>query len=154
VLARPKRFELLTPRFVVWCSIQLSYGRVFREALGPQRCRMHSENIFFAVAPRCRNPHALKLPSLRCSATQHYTLWIPRYCRVVRLPSIAAILSSLSDRREGPSKADMAASEFSIRTVGVTKDSAKRSSCSTPMLEDVLDHLGLILPQLVRWEES
>jgi hypothetical protein len=29
-LARPKRFELLTPRFVVWCSIQLSYGRVFR----------------------------------------------------------------------------------------------------------------------------
>jgi hypothetical protein len=28
VLARPKRFELLTPRFVVWCSIQLSYGRV------------------------------------------------------------------------------------------------------------------------------
>jgi hypothetical protein len=27
-LARPKRFELLTPRFVVWCSIQLSYGRL------------------------------------------------------------------------------------------------------------------------------
>jgi hypothetical protein len=26
--ARPKRFELLTPRFVVWCSIQLSCGRV------------------------------------------------------------------------------------------------------------------------------
>jgi hypothetical protein len=26
-LARPKRFELPTPRFVVWCSIQLSYGR-------------------------------------------------------------------------------------------------------------------------------
>ena len=24
ILARPKRFELLTPRFVVWCSIQLS----------------------------------------------------------------------------------------------------------------------------------
>jgi hypothetical protein len=33
-LARPKRFELLTPRFVVWCSIQLSYGRVFRLAFG------------------------------------------------------------------------------------------------------------------------
>jgi hypothetical protein len=31
-LARPKRFELLTPRFVVWCSIQLSYGRVLRGA--------------------------------------------------------------------------------------------------------------------------
>ena len=28
MLARPKRFELLTPRFVVWCSIQLSYGRM------------------------------------------------------------------------------------------------------------------------------
>jgi hypothetical protein len=27
-MARPKRFELLTPRFVVWCSIQLSYGRL------------------------------------------------------------------------------------------------------------------------------
>src|SRR6266849_5769773 len=27
LLTRPKRFELLTPRFVVWCSIQLSYGR-------------------------------------------------------------------------------------------------------------------------------
>jgi hypothetical protein len=27
LLARPKRFELLTPRFVVWCSILLSYGR-------------------------------------------------------------------------------------------------------------------------------
>ena len=30
LLARPKRFELLTPRFVVWCSIQLSYGRLGR----------------------------------------------------------------------------------------------------------------------------
>ena len=27
-LARPERFELPTPRFVVWCSIQLSYGRI------------------------------------------------------------------------------------------------------------------------------
>src|SRR5580692_6076209 len=27
-MARPERFELPTPRFVVWCSIQLSYGRV------------------------------------------------------------------------------------------------------------------------------
>jgi hypothetical protein len=28
VMARPKGFEPLTPRFVVWCSIQLSYGRI------------------------------------------------------------------------------------------------------------------------------
>ncbi len=25
-MAHPKGFEPLTPRFVVWCSIQLSYG--------------------------------------------------------------------------------------------------------------------------------
>ena len=27
-VARPERFELPTPKFVAWCSIQLSYGRV------------------------------------------------------------------------------------------------------------------------------
>ncbi len=31
-MARPRGFEPLTPRSVVWCSIQLSYGR--REAAG------------------------------------------------------------------------------------------------------------------------
>ena len=31
-LARPKRFELLTPWFVAKYSIQLSYGRVSNEA--------------------------------------------------------------------------------------------------------------------------
>jgi hypothetical protein len=41
MLARPKRFELLTPRFVVWCSIQLSYGRVLRIAreMSPDRTK-------------------------------------------------------------------------------------------------------------------
>jgi hypothetical protein len=34
-MARPKRFELLTPRFVVWCSIQLSYGRTPSGELAP-----------------------------------------------------------------------------------------------------------------------
>ena len=33
-MARPTRFELLTPRFVVWCSIQLSYGRANRDKKG------------------------------------------------------------------------------------------------------------------------
>ncbi len=26
-VVRPERFELPTPKFVAWCSIQLSYGR-------------------------------------------------------------------------------------------------------------------------------
>ena len=34
IVARPERFELPTPRFVVWCSIQLSYGRVAQCAEG------------------------------------------------------------------------------------------------------------------------
>ena len=32
-MARPKRFELLTPWFVAKYSIQLSYGRVAKAAL-------------------------------------------------------------------------------------------------------------------------
>ncbi len=30
-MVRPERLELPTPRFVVWCSIQLSYGRAGRD---------------------------------------------------------------------------------------------------------------------------
>ena len=30
-VARPERFELPTPKFVAWCSIQLSYGRKSRD---------------------------------------------------------------------------------------------------------------------------
>ena len=29
LMARPDGFEPPTPRFVVWCSIQLSYGRLW-----------------------------------------------------------------------------------------------------------------------------
>ncbi len=32
IMARPERFERPTPRFVVWCSIQLSYGRALEGA--------------------------------------------------------------------------------------------------------------------------
>ena len=31
LLVRPERFELPTPKFVAWCSIQLSYGRASRQ---------------------------------------------------------------------------------------------------------------------------
>ena len=34
-LARPERFELPTPRFEAWCSIQLSYGRRTRSLGSP-----------------------------------------------------------------------------------------------------------------------
>ena len=43
-MARPKRFELLTPRFVVWCSIQLSYGRLIPPPTG-LRDRGHSYRL-------------------------------------------------------------------------------------------------------------
>ena len=31
-MVRPERFELPTPKFVAWCSIQLSYGRIAEAA--------------------------------------------------------------------------------------------------------------------------
>ena len=38
-MVRPERFELPTPKFVAWCSIQLSYGRVVqkRNCANPDR---------------------------------------------------------------------------------------------------------------------
>ena len=45
-MAHPKRFELLTPRFVVWCSIQLSYG-----------CALPcGQGGYVAPDPLCRKP--------------------------------------------------------------------------------------------------
>jgi hypothetical protein len=44
-VARPERFERPTPRFVVWCSIQLSYGRAgpFSEGAEPSRERRDTQ---------------------------------------------------------------------------------------------------------------
>ena len=47
-MAHPKRFELLTPRFVVWCSIQLSYG-----CAGPERPAFAGSPVRLPMA----NPH-------------------------------------------------------------------------------------------------
>src|SRR5438477_11496294 len=38
-LARPRGVEPLTPRSVVWCSIQLSYGRLCHAAAGMPAAR-------------------------------------------------------------------------------------------------------------------
>lgn len=50
-MAHPKRFELLTPRFVVWCSIQLSYGCVCQRCFplawrSSKGCRKGLQAIF------------------------------------------------------------------------------------------------------------
>ena len=33
-MARPEEFESPTPKFVAWCSIQLSYGRKRKRTIG------------------------------------------------------------------------------------------------------------------------
>ena len=47
-MARPERFERPTPRFVVWCSIQLSYGRVpvVRAITAFERTGLHRRGSF------------------------------------------------------------------------------------------------------------
>ena len=47
-MARPERFELPTPRFVVWCSIQLSYGRIGAGACPPTGANTYTARIGFA----------------------------------------------------------------------------------------------------------
>ena len=57
-VARPKRFELLTPRFVVWCSIQLSYGRRFVQGVdcvaehGAQATQGHRHHEAYRLTAR------------------------------------------------------------------------------------------------------
>jgi hypothetical protein len=62
-LARPKRFELLTPRFVVWCSIQLSYGRVFAKHFRAQGPMM--PHAFAKKHPRMSRKRAIATGSGR-----------------------------------------------------------------------------------------
>src|SRR3546814_9508549 len=40
-MVRPERFELPTPKFVAWCSIQLSYGRIVTSNDTDQRVTVH-----------------------------------------------------------------------------------------------------------------
>lgn len=47
-VARPKRFELLTYRFVAWRSIQLSYGRV-RKLFNPDRSGCQEKILRYAI---------------------------------------------------------------------------------------------------------
>src|SRR6266849_1064990 len=54
ILARPDGFEPPTPRFVVWCSIQLSYGRFLAHRAGnaPERALGRRERaIAIGFAP-------------------------------------------------------------------------------------------------------
>ncbi len=49
-MARPEGFEPPAPRFVVWCSIQLSYGRAGTGDIG--------------VWPQTRNPRARRYAAM------------------------------------------------------------------------------------------
>ena len=61
-MAHPERFERPTPRFVVWCSIQLSYGCLPKgrrthtvspkgmQACFPRLLQQYRMNLFFGVA--------------------------------------------------------------------------------------------------------
>ncbi len=70
-LARPERFELPTPKFVAWYSIQLSYGRVAwmriqpRQPAGPRIIRSASDCVKYTRTtpdPVRRRPAGLGQP--------------------------------------------------------------------------------------------
>ena len=52
-LARPERFELPTPRSVVWCSIQLSYGRRERGGVAEPRSWHNPRPASTQIPPNC-----------------------------------------------------------------------------------------------------
>jgi len=83
-MARPERFELPTPRFVVWCSIQLSYGRLLRRSRG--KCPRTGQS------PRERgHNYRLRPGKARC---------VPRRRKSIR--SISAGRSRSAGSRTGP----------------------------------------------------
>ncbi|GAA5265713.1 hypothetical protein ACOSOMT5_P2140 [Acidiphilium sp. MT5] len=69
-MAHPKRLELLTPRFVVWCSIQLSYGCAMSDrladtvALGKTHPIAISHGVRPLDLPRLTRPAPLDLPRI------------------------------------------------------------------------------------------
>jgi hypothetical protein len=84
-MARPERFELPTPRFVVWCSIQLSYGRASRSRGRNERGREERRgriNVFVACGkrkvPRREGGGRSLLPASGAKGTPNPRLLFPR----------------------------------------------------------------------------
>ena len=82
-MARPERFELPTPKFVVWCSIQLSYGRLLRiaremipdrprpaEAAFPYRLRLPLASLPPWPVAALSRPHAEERPKAASRSTR------------------------------------------------------------------------------------
>jgi hypothetical protein len=64
-MARPERLELPTPRFVVWCSIQLSYGRIGRRrSRATLAARLRDGKVHATV----RTDLSLSMPSLKIAS--------------------------------------------------------------------------------------
>lgn len=93
-LARPERFELPTPKFVAWCSIQLSYGRVkgayYREGV---RVRQGT------ALPRAgRAPTILRMTQDRQSELSERTFRGGRLLAIIMSVVVAlAVVSALVD---------------------------------------------------------
>jgi hypothetical protein len=68
-MARPKRFELLTPRFVVWCSIQLSYGRLIPLPENRTAAQRHSYRLGYLLARVADTSGASGLCAAQASAS-------------------------------------------------------------------------------------
>ena len=69
-MVHPKRFELLTPRFVVWCSIQLSYGRACREGGRTYAGDLQNASAGLAFSPPGKPRAGHRHPSLIYSTAE------------------------------------------------------------------------------------